>query len=338
MTKQTGQRAGLPVERIVVDECLGLDTPLVAQLTGQLVTGQLGDRPVDVVMLAARHPGIPDVEILDKLMDARTALLTRDRALHNLTIDRGFRSYVQSPDGSLTSRKLPEIVIEDRGLPAAKGGVRDSYVYETSPEAQVIKGCLAAFMSEHQLKQFRTKRRRIRAHFGSLDNIAAVALTIGQRRAARGIIGGYLLKVDARHGAKSLSPASEGYFLASSGGDEPLQSLIWALAHVLMLQLETRPLTVFACGSDVEAACTTLVAGGDAGHSSVERMAVRLLAAMQQPQAQPCRKGRFFDRMQAKLQQLTATDSNELVPIDPQAMAAALEAGAAFGVEALANG
>lgn len=94
--KQSGHRAGLRIERIVIDECFGPDSPLLAQLTGRLC-----GHPVERVFLAARHPGIPDVEILDKLLDGRTALLTHDRALHNLTIDRGFRSFVQSPDGSL---------------------------------------------------------------------------------------------------------------------------------------------------------------------------------------------------------------------------------------------
>jgi hypothetical protein len=60
-------------------------------------------------------------------------------------------------------------------------------------------------------------------------------------------------------------------------------------------------------------------------------MAVRLLATAKQPQAQACVKGRFFDRMQAKLDQLTAHDSNELVPIDLQAMADALELSNAVG-------
>src|ERR1700730_17954250 len=76
----------------------------------------------------------------------------------------------------------------------------------------------------NQLKQFRTKRRRIRAHFGSPDNIAATALTIGQRRTSRGILGGYMLKVDARHGVKGLLPASESYFLDRSNSKEPLRA------------------------------------------------------------------------------------------------------------------
>jgi hypothetical protein len=44
----------------------------------------LGDQPIKFVFLATEHPGIPDIEILDKLLDAHTALLTQDRVLRNL--------------------------------------------------------------------------------------------------------------------------------------------------------------------------------------------------------------------------------------------------------------
>ena len=52
---------------------------------------RLGEQPVKFVFLATEHPGIPDIEILDKLLDVRSALLTQDRGLHNLAIGRGFR-------------------------------------------------------------------------------------------------------------------------------------------------------------------------------------------------------------------------------------------------------
>lgn len=324
--KQSGHRAGLRIQRIVIDECVRQDSPLLARLMGRLC-----GHPAELMFLAAQHPGIPDVEILDKLLDGRTALLTHDRALHNLAIDRGFLSFVQSQDGNLTSRKLHEVATRDKRLPAARGGLRGGYVHVRTRDAQVIAGSLAGFLSEHQLKQLRTKRQRIRAHFGSADNIAAIALTIGQRRTPREIVGGYVLKVDARHGTRSLSPASEGYFLDPSGGSEPLQGLVWALAHVLMLQLEQRPLTLFLCDSDLAETCAALIAGRNMRRNSVERAAVRLLATAKQPQVQACVKGRFFDRMQAKLDQLTAHDSNELVPIDFQAMADALERSNAVG-------
>jgi hypothetical protein len=82
---------------------------------------------------------------------------------------------------------------------------------------------------------------------------------------------------------------------------------------------------LFLCDGDVAKTCAALIAGRNTGRNSVERMAVRLLATAKQPQAQACIKGRFFDRMQAKLDQLTSHDSNELVAIDLQTMADALE-------------
>jgi hypothetical protein len=95
--------------------------------------------------------------------------------------------------------------------------------------------------------------------------------------------------------------------------------------HVLILQLEARPLTLFLCDNEVAEVCAGLIAGGGKERGSVERMAVRLLRVMKQPQARACVKGRFFERMQAKLNQLTAHDSNELVSIDLRAVANTLE-------------
>jgi hypothetical protein len=40
------------------------------------------------VFLAVEHPGIPDAEILDKLLDPHSVLLTGDRVLHNLALGR----------------------------------------------------------------------------------------------------------------------------------------------------------------------------------------------------------------------------------------------------------
>jgi hypothetical protein len=56
------------IERIVVDECLGRAPPILEQLRRRLE-----NREVELVFLAVEHPGIPDVDILEKLLDARTA-------------------------------------------------------------------------------------------------------------------------------------------------------------------------------------------------------------------------------------------------------------------------
>jgi len=239
--------------------------------------------------------------------------------LHNLAIGRGFRSFVHTPESGLTDRRLAHIAAPDRHLPVA-GALRSSYKHQPDQEAKTITACLAGFLSVHQQKQFRTKRRRIRAHFGSADNILAAALTIGQRRTAQGVIGGYLLKVDARQGVKTLYPASESYFL-DRAGNEPLQATCWALVHLFQLQLQSYPLTLYHIDRAALARCTALIDDRDAAATAVERMVARLLAALSRPKAAECTKDRFFDRASDKLSQLARFATNELVSVDPQAVA-----------------
>jgi len=306
------------IERVVVDENVGPCSELLAEFRARL-----GERQVVFVFLASEHPGIPDIEILDKLLDQRSVLLTQDRVLHNLAIGRGFRSMIKTSESGLTDRRLAQVAALDRHLPVARGALRDSYAPQADPEAQAITRCASGFLSTHQLKQFRTKRRRIRAYFGSSDNILAVALTIGQRRTAQGVIGGYMLKVDARHGVKSLFPASESYFV-DRARNEPLHATCWALAHLFQLQLQNYPLTLYHLESAASAQCASLIANHGLAVTVVERMAARLLAAVLQPNAVKCTKGRYFDRVSDKLSQFGKFGTNELVPFDVQAMAEAL--------------
>jgi len=307
------------IERVIVDECIGQTSVLPGQLRSRL-----GDGPIRFVFLATEHPGIPDIEILDKLLDARSALLTQDRVLHNRAIGRGFRSFVHTSESGLTDRRLAHVSAVDKYLPVSSGPPRSSYAPQPNPEAQAIIQCVVGFLSEHQLKQFRTKRRRIRAHFGTLDNIAAVALTIGQRRTSCGVLGGYILKVDARHGVKGLLTASESYFLDRSNSNEPLRATCWALAHLFQLQLHCHRATLYHLDTAALASCTALIADRDSAATTIERMAARLLTAVSHLKAAACVKGRFFDRLDSKLNQLATLDSNELVSIDLQAMATAL--------------
>jgi hypothetical protein len=306
------------IERVVVDECVGQESPLVGQLCERL-----GEGPIKFVFLVTEHPGIPDIEILDKLLDVRSALLTQDRVLHNLAIGCGFQSFVHTPESGLTDRRLVHVSASDKHLPVASGALRDSYRQQSNPETQAITECLCGFLSAHQLKQFRTKRRRIRAHFGSPDNIVAAALTISQRRTVRGTVGGYVLKVDARHGIESLFPASESYFL-DRASNEPLQATCWALAHLFQLQLQNYPIILYHIDGAALARCTALIDNRDAAATAIERMAARLLAALSRPNAAECTKGRFFDRASDKLNQLARLAPNELVSVNLQAVAAAL--------------
>ena len=53
------------IERVIVDECVGPATTAVTELHRQS-----GVARAEFVFLAVEHPGIPDAEILNKLLDA----------------------------------------------------------------------------------------------------------------------------------------------------------------------------------------------------------------------------------------------------------------------------
>jgi hypothetical protein len=143
-------------------------------------------------------------------------------------------------------------------------------------------------------------------------------------RTPEGIVGGYQLKMDTRHGIKSLAPASESYFLDRSADGRPLQSVVWSLALLFLLQLQSRPLTLFLCDAAAMGHCTELAAGRAIGDSPVPHAVGTLLRTVGGVPVQACVKGRFFDRMQAKRGQLAQGRGNELVPIDVEAVAVSL--------------
>ena len=133
------------IDRVVVDECVGQESPLVGQLRERL-----GEQTVKFVFLATEHPGIPDIEILDKLLDVRSALLTQDRVLHNLVIGRGFQSFVHTPESGLTDRRLVHVsafaaVASARCSASGNLAMASSSAPESSdaPGDAVSPGCIA---------------------------------------------------------------------------------------------------------------------------------------------------------------------------------------------------
>jgi hypothetical protein len=137
-------------------------------------------------------------------------------------------------------------------------------------------------------------------------------------------VGGYSLKVASRGEMKALSPASEGYFLDQTGGDEPLASACWTLLDLFMLQLQGYPTTLYLLAPGAHERCVALIVNPDTASGPVEELTARLLASVAQPKAAPCVKGRFFDKAMAKLDQLATSKSNELAYVDMRSFAASL--------------
>ena len=299
------------IERVILDECMPSTPEVMAE-----IRRWLGGREVKVIALSEEHPGVPDVIILGHMLDPATLLVTQDRALHNLALLRGFRSLVRTPETGWTDRHLAHVAVCDRRLPVPPLSPPDSFIDAMTGERLAIAEKLIGFWTEQQTRHFRTKRRRIRAHFGSRQAIGNIAITIHQQHTKAGALGGYRMKIDARgHGVKTLSPASEGYFLDARKGNAPLLSTCLALSHLFSLHLGDFEVTLYHLDADARARCLALLADGGGALDAIERMAVRLLSAVVSIQYEPCVKGYFFDQMTRKLAQLEA-GSNELTLVD----------------------
>ena len=88
--------------RVIVDENAGPGTDL-----WEVFQNARGEEECELVFLAKAHPGIPDIEILDKLLGPGTVLLTRDCVLHMRALQRGCRSFTLNEHGQLTRKRLP---------------------------------------------------------------------------------------------------------------------------------------------------------------------------------------------------------------------------------------
>jgi len=295
-------------KRVIVDENVGRNTALWHEF--QRV---LGEQPWDCVFLSEEHPGIPDVEILDKLLKPGTVLLTGDGVLHERAIQQGIRSYTLDKQGQLTRQRQPGVTLSKPPVQSVHTDLQDDYRHKTDNE---ITGRLKTELTENQLKRYRTARRRIRSHFGSAQAISEVSLTVGSKTTRRGLLCGFVFQIAGNSGPKGLR-ASEGYCLPTAADANAAYPVIHALRDLYLLQLEQVRTELFVIPAESHELSHRLL-DSEAGENSesLARSLNRLLRAVSCLTLHPCAKGRFFDSMQSKLDQLDRSGSNEVTGVD----------------------
>ncbi len=291
--------------RVIVDEGIGPNTAAWDQF--QRILGQ---RPAEYLFLAKAHPGIPDVEILDKLLGPETILLTSDRVLHMHALERGFRSYAPNEHGQLTRRPLRGVRLTKRAS-SVHGELQDDYHYRPAND---LPSRLKAGMSDKQFKRYRTARRRIRSHFGSAAAIGQLAITVGTRDTSQGVLCGFVLYVAGNSGVSGLR-ASEGYCLPADGLTDPACAVMHALRDQFLLQLDQVPTQLFVVPPAVRDLCQRLLEP-PAPAAPLHQALGKLLQGVRGLTVHPCIKGRFFDAMTRKLEQLRRDASNEVTTVD----------------------
>jgi len=295
-------------KRVIVDENAGQNSALWREF--QRV---LGGQPWEFVFLQETHPGIPDVEILDKLFRPGAVLLTADLVLHARAIHQGIRSYTLNQQGQLTRQRQPGLKIS-KSLPRSVHTElqRD---YHHQPDHDINRR-LKLEMTEKQLKRYRTARRRIRSYFGSSRAITQVAVTIGSKTTRRGLLCGFAFQLAGNSGRGGLR-ATEGYCLTADSETSAAYPVIHALRELYLLQLEQIHTQLFVIPPGSLDLSRHLLSSKTV--QTVEPLSSCLGSLLHQAfdlGLDPCVKGRFFDGMQRKLDRLDRTGSNELKSVD----------------------
>ena len=111
--------------------------------------------------------------------------------------------------------------------------------------------------------------------------------------------------------------ASEGYCLPAAGDANAACPVIHALRDLYLLQLELVRTELFVIPPEsLELSHRMLDSEAGKTTDSLARSLNRLLRSVSCLTLYPCVKGRFFDRMQRKLDQLNRSGSNEVTRVD----------------------
>ena len=297
--------------RVIVDECLGPDSPLIQKWRRTLPAAGIPE----FLHLVQSHRGIPDHQILGQLLGKQDVLLTVDRALHNQARRLGFRSYTLNDHGDMTGKTLPNIPVPNplpNGCGKSDEELKRDYAHAANPLASSLKGG----MEERDFERCRRRRRRIRSYFGDESVIAQASLTIGSLLSKQRLICGYHLALAGYTGVKGIR-ASEGYSVSGVQNAHPAWCLIHAIRELYLLQLEKKKIEIYVMPPDSLALGTEVISGRDDLSLEPPLGALRLLlTGLESVRLFPCAKGPFHDAMAQKLKRLAQTQANELVPVD----------------------
>ncbi|MBI3924541.1 MAG: hypothetical protein HY319_03295 [Armatimonadetes bacterium] len=280
------------ITTIVVDE--SVPAPELDRALG--LVRQRGVIEPALIYIQERFPGLADSRILASLLSPSTALITKDRPFHNTVLSRGYRSiYVQGT--TVTDRPLRGI--QPSELPPARAEELEEGLYHP-PEVPLRRHLMPG--SQRELKKLSTRRRRIRNHFGGLQNLSELALTVSWLPASGGILVGVRLRAISNRGLKALD-ASESYlFETIAAVDAASASLCHGLIIPVQLMLDSVPTKVFYDGNCI--AVPEVSPDYQQAFSHLRDCYARL-------SFEASYKGFFIERLQRKLRDLAGGRSNE---------------------------
>lgn len=260
----------------------------------------------NTLFIKKEHPGIPDSHIVHHLLDKTTFFLTTDRPLHNAILSRGLKSYCLD-HGNFTAKKLRGIKNKEL-TPLKKEDLilKDNYHL---PKTDIRPYLLPS--SEKHLKKLRTKRRRIRNHFGGHDNLNLVAITVSWKPLYASTLFGMKFRISSNIGIKALD-ASENYFCEKIAL-EHRNIVATNYAFILSIQLMLHGVKTHVYYDSPKMTNPALYLCDENQNSHVKLFA-KLHKNFSDIEFIPSTKGRFIERLRTKLEDLSIGSTNEIVP------------------------
>ena len=255
--------------------------------------------------ISQKHPGMPDYQVIHFLLNESTVFITTDRPLHNTVLKKGFKSFFFNGDNF--SSKTIKGVTPIKLPPQIKKGLQPKTLYE-EPKTEIRHLVLPS--SEKNLKKLRTKRRRIRNYFGGTENMEMVAITISFNSFKSSALIGVRIKISSNTGVKALD-ASENYFREKF---DPEYSEIIALCYAMILPIQlmlnhVKTILYFDTRTFEEPSKYQ----SDETEGQYHYMYSKLIDSFSQIEFTPSAKGLFIERLRRKLNDLSMSNSNEIV-------------------------
>ncbi len=283
------------VNRVVIDES-------VASAECARAMQWLSRRSVNdptVVDIKTCYSGLADERILASLLGPTTVLVTNDRVLHNTVLARGYRSlHIESK--VVNEGRLPGVRPKQTPTPRKAEELEEGTCFH--PPSVALREHLTP-ISEREAKTLRTRRRRIRNHFGGFQNLTELAITVSWLQLSDGILLGIRLRITANNGMKALD-ASESYVLEKCAAkDASSAALCYALVVPIQLMLSSLKTTVFFDATGPAEVNPSFGAAFEQLRECFPKLAF-----------QPTTKGILIERLRRKLQDLRSGGSNEVRP------------------------
>ena len=261
----------------------------------------------EYLRVGEHHPGMPDGEILFHLLNDSTICSPAIASFIIWLLFNGLVSYFIDDDGLITGEPLPGIITK-RHISFGKKDrtIKEDYM---PPTADIRPALLSD--SPKWLDKLKTKRRRIRNHFGGLDNLSEVAVTVSWFKIGADTLIGVRVQVSGKAGFKAIT-GSESYALERlSPQYRGIAAICYAMVLVIQLMLHAVPTSIYF---DTRQITDPLAWVQQAPQEPFAIFFTQLRECFPRLIFQTVDKGRHIEMLRSKLQQLALERTNEIVP------------------------